>query len=314
MILINPQQKNANLVGYQLGGIDCVSRGQIAGLDAFETKLSEGVNLPDTFEQTSYLESLLESDRDSRISLQYESVVPIAGKNRHLRYFRNDQYGYFECDEDRLFALDLSAHIVVSKNTEINSQQSLELFLGPCLVLLFAELGRYLFHAAAIETPFGLIGVMAESGVGKSTLSAHESALVAQQWNQVGDDCLVVDGTNLRAYPRFPQLKLDRFMSKFCEASSLVEDIRALVRLERRFGDESDSVVTTHLDPEHAILEVVRHTVGGKLFAGDELAKHLAFAARLANAVPVINCSMPDNKNALDNVALKILGVLHESK
>jgi hypothetical protein len=75
-------------------------------------------------------------------------------------------------------------------------------------------------HAAAIESPAGVVAIMAPSGAGKSTLA---SELLASGWPLFADDVLILDDTDgtVTAYPGTPHMNVAEHAPHAVDASTL---------------------------------------------------------------------------------------------
>lgn len=180
-----------------------------------------------------------------------------------------------------------------------------EWLLGPALLLALATRAVYALHASAISNRAGAVLLLGRSGSGKSTLARVAAAC---GWLALADDVVPLSdhsGT-LRVRPRFPQLKwAEPLATADCELP-----LAALVFVERGAA----SLSLTPLSAGIATRSLVRDTVAARLFAPDELAAHLAFCARLAEAGPCLRLDLPevtaDRVDAKARAALELIARL----
>lgn len=173
--------------------------------------------------------------------------------------------------------------------------------LGPGLILSLALRSVFCLHASAIlRPPSGsqpkALAFLGPSGAGKSTLARELAAVSGASATRIADDVLPVAGISVR--PRFPQLKLDGTHQP--TGPEIPED----VPLETVYVlGEGDDVQIEPLSTREAAQALLAQTVASRLFAPELLARHLLFAAELAEAVPCARLVYPRRTEALARVA-----------
>ena len=188
--------------------------------------------------------------------------------------------------------------------------------LGPGLLLALALQGSFAFHAGAAALGERAAVFLGDSGAGKSTLAADLDQRRADGWQRLADDVLPVapaaDG-GLDAWPEFPQLKLAA-EAQYVAGGSRPERVPvAAIYLLDAFSASTDApasasdiaaaVTISTVSPRDAMLALVAHTMAGRLFAPDLAARHFAFCAAVAAAVPLKRLRYPRRLEALDAVA-----------
>lgn len=186
-------------------------------------------------------------------------------------------------------AFEISADgsaIAWTEREAVESDLLVEFLVGPALSLALALRGVFGLHASAVVLQEGAVAFLGESGAGKSTLAA----LLDAGGRRLADDFLPVawSGGCLKAFSRFPQLKLAP------EAQPGLNHPEELPL--RAVYDLSVPSAHAHAHPlstREAVLALVRHTVGARLFGPDLLAAHLAFCGQVAKSLPVASLSYP---------------------
>ena len=202
--------------------------------------------------------------------------------------------------------------------------------LGPGLLLALALQGSFAFHASAAAIG-GLAAVfLGDSGAGKSTLAADLDQRRADGWLRLTDDVLPVAPTadgGLDAWPEFPQLKLaaeaqyvaggarpervpvaaiyllDAYSAPVAEAVAPAVPAAAAAEAAAPVVPVAAAVTISTVSHRDAMLALVAHTMAGRLFAPDLAARHFAFCAAVAAAVPLKRLRYPRRLEALDAVA-----------
>lgn len=79
--------------------------------------------------------------------------------------------------------------------------------IGKVLPAIGVMRGYEALHAAAVDSPYGVVAIMAPSGAGKSTLAIE---LLRRGWALFADDVLILDDTEgvVRAHPGTPHMNL----------------------------------------------------------------------------------------------------------
>lgn len=213
-----------------------------------------------------------------------------------------------------------------------------ETILGPALILALALRGVFCLHASALVHGDQALAFPGESESGKSTLALQISKTGGLAWRRLADDVLPIalspDGPV--ALPRFPQLKLPPasqpggdFPERLPLAAVYALDAprtsgrRTLASGHDKDCQEADGGIdvaeddSTHAagDPSapgdvalrrigarEAMLTLVRHTVAARLFDADLSARHMAFCAAVADALPVRHLGYPHRLGVLPHV------------
>jgi hypothetical protein len=174
-----------------------------------------------------------------------------------------------------------------------------EVFLGPVIVFALAMRKVWSLHGSAATYNGRTIAFLAESGTGKSTLAAYLSRQA--DWSLVADDILPVtgDSNGLIAWPHFPQLKLPMGLQP---AINSPEQLSLDILFELVLVDRDAVPDIKRLPPEKAVMVLLGHTAGARLFDGKMLESHLAFCSQAAEHVPVYQLSYPKSKDALPKI------------
>jgi len=100
-------------------------------------------------------------------------------------------------------------HVLCHPSSGIPPATLASLFLDHVLPRVLTERGRLVLHASAVATRWGAIGLVGETGAGKSTLAA---AFALSGSPLISDDALVVDARGARpiAMPTYPSVRLWR--------------------------------------------------------------------------------------------------------
>lgn len=193
--------------------------------------------------------------------------------------------------------------------------------LGPSLGALLYQRGWLTLHASCVAVDGGAVAFIAERGWGKSTTAA---AMCARGHPLVADDMTAVHldgGGPPLVYPGYPQLKL------WPEAAaSLGTDPEDLPRLDpvserraqrdiREFSADplplrrvyvlgsGDALGIEHLQPQEALLELIRHTYGRELFQAVGTRSHFLKCAGVVGSVAVRLIERPYSLALLDDIA-----------
>lgn len=241
--------------------------------------------------------------------IQYEGEAPFAGAMREIRCWTRQNNYQFDLEGVPVCRIDLDKkHIRLLTDDSFDSRLNLELATGPALMIALAARGIYGLHAGAILADQGAIAFIAESGVGKSTLSADGGV----DWVQLCDDIMPLEqrmnttgeGDEFLLHD-FPQLKLPNTTSSTRPRGQI--KLAALVRLR---AQPSQEIQFSRLEKSEALLQIVRHTVAAKLFNKPMMKHHVRFAKRLSKAVPVIELSYPRDLAKLPALKAEILSVV----
>lgn len=267
---------------YSIAGNELVFTREVKRLQAFYVACRDSI-----IEQAPFIKANFE-----QLEANYHGTAPFANSLRDVKFYRSGDIAQLNIDDVPACQISLSNNAIhVINDAEFDSEINLELLTGPALILLLAQQNIFCLHAGAISIPPGNIAIIAESGVGKSTLSKHHG----DAWGQLADDILPLKGSFLQ--PDFPQLKL-------LNATTL-EKLGADTRLKALFRIAPNATKDIHfksLNAIEAMLQVVRHTVASKLFDQKVMSAHVAFAKNLVSEVHVIEISYPRDLSRLDEL------------
>ena len=217
-----------------------------------------------------------------------------------------------------------------------NEEALLAYLLVDALSYSMVRLGREPLHATAVLTDRGAIGVIGESGFGKSTLGA---CLVRSGCRLITDDMLVLtfDGAKYVAHAGPPRLKLyrpiaDRIFGagyrgvpmnavteKLIVPLTMGQAVRhasplaALYFIQpgRRPAPQRPTIRT--LSPARAFPRILAATPGHYAYERDRLARQLTFASALAARIPVKTLSYARDPNQLELVRDAVLADVERS-
>lgn len=267
---------------YSIAGNELVFTREVKRLKAFFLACRGSIIEQPVFAKASF----------EQLELNYHGTAPFANSLRDVKFYRSGDFAQLNVDDVPACQMSLSKRrIHVINGAEFDSEINLELLTGPALILLLAQQNIFCLHAGAVSMPSGNIAIIAESGVGKSTLSKHHG----DAWGQLSDDILPVKGLIL--LPDFPQLKL-------LNATTL-EKLGTDTRLKAIFRINTSATKDIHFKPLNAMeamLQVVRHTVASKLFDQNLLSAQAAFAKNLVSDIPVIEVSYSRDLSRLDEL------------
>jgi len=237
---------------------------------------------------------------EDNAELKYAGQAPFCNQLRNVQYWRAGARAQLNVDGRAICHIDFNElHIHLLNADSFDAGINLEVIVGPAMVLLLAGLETYCLHAGAVATRAGNVAIIGESGAGKSTLSAH----VDNVWLQLSDDILptIVAPSSDAESPisaqlllRYPQLKLDAATPSIHSAP--VQPLDFLLRINPVAGAVKEMVV---LDRRSAMLQIVRHTVGAKLFDASTMKNHARFAKKLSKSIPMYEISYPRDQGQL---------------
>jgi len=281
---------------YVLAGQPIVFQSKVMSLEAYAggavpPLLSESLVPP--------AQALLNS---TNAELKYTGPAPFHQRQREVSYWRSGTRAQIDVDGVAVCQLELDqAHIHLLNDAPFDEGLNLEVTVGPALVLLLSQMGTFCLHAGAVSTSAGNIAFVAESGVGKSTLSTH----AGNDWRQLSDDTLPV----LLAHAESPKLCSDFPQLKFVEACvpDRPDGNQSLDFLIRLNPESSESMVLTQVKKPAAMLQIVRHTVAAKLFDASTLEQHVQFAKVVANVVPMFELNYPRKLSSLPELRTQIV-------
>lgn len=304
---------------YVIAGQRLVFQNQVPALDAFNQgtaskQFSEMMlvssKMPVTFlGKHKPKDDLLHVQPSVVGELQYEGKAQFTGAFRDVEYWRYKDIAQINVDQEPVCQVHFKENqIRVLNDRPFDEPLNLEVVTGPALILLLAEFEIYCLHAGAVSTAAGNVAFVAESGAGKSTLSAH----VNDAWQQISDDILPlnvgVKGQNIEIQSDFPQLKLKN-------ATVQVNPFPRSQRLDfiiRINPTPSDEITFRLVSRTDALLQVIRHTVGARLYDKVAMKIHSKFAKRFTGRVPMIELSYPRDKEQLPELREKIVAYLQK--
>lgn len=242
--------------------------------------------------------------------LHYRGDAQFNNKLRDTCYWRQGSLAQVDVDGVPVCRIDLqSQQIVILNSQSFDESLNLEIITGPALIILLAQLGVFCLHAGAVafSLPNGRdinCAFIADSGVGKSTLSKH----LGDAWAQIADDILPVNNDRamlMSLSDDFPQLKLAnaRVSCNRLKTNAL----NCVVCLNPL---PSDDILIKPMNQIDALLAVVRHTVAAKIFDSDVATQHLEFAKNLAQTASVLSVSYPRDLSQLPRLRQSITDCL----
>lgn len=182
---------------------------------------------------------------------------------------------------------------------------------GPVLLHALAHRGVFVLHASAIvDDGRGVIALIGDSGVGKSSFAARADEA---GWRRVADDLLPIaidaDG-RVTARPHLDQPKLAP-EQQYPAGDAPALPLTGLLRLRR-----GAAAALTPLSPREATALAVGGTVASRLFPTAALGAHLAACARIGETVQqarlrAAELVVPDRPDAIDAAVLAALALLH---
>jgi hypothetical protein len=201
---------------------------------------------------------------------------------------------------------------------------------GHVLSFVLLKKGIEPLHSTVVATPAGAIGILGDSGYGKSTLAA---ALIEAGFPLVTDDLLVLlpEGDNLMAQPGLPRLKLwpetaARYLPGVPSqpmAPGTVKRIYALDPPRRTLQplplkalyllrqpvtqNETSKVTIRTIPPARAFVELTRSTFNSVLVDPERLRGQFRFATDLATRLPVRSLSYPPGFQQLPHVVERVV-------
>gem|GEM_PF-1204450 len=182
--------------------------------------------------------------------------------------------------------------------SEVDGSLVQEVLLGPVLALMLAQEGTFCLHGGCVRIGDSVVGLLGESGVGKSTLSRTDGA----DWIRIGDDVFAVSGEGSEVYCRFPQLKLPQ-REQYPGGDPFARPLAALFELDPETESAADCPIEgERLASREATLAIVRHTVASKLFGPRLLAAHLTWCEALARLKPVYRWCYPHDLDRIGEV------------
>jgi hypothetical protein len=217
-----------------------------------------------------------------------------------------------------------------------NEEALLAYLLVDALSYSMVRLGREPLHATAVLTDRGAIGLIGESGFGKSTLGA---GFVRGGCRLITDDMLVLtfDGAHCVAHAGPPRIKLyrpiaDRIFGAGCHGVPMnpvteklivplterqsvrhASPLAALYLIQpgRRQAPRRPTIRT--LPPARAFPRILAATPGHYACERDRLARQLTFVSALAARIPIKTLSYPRDPAQLELVRDAVLADVERS-
>lgn len=239
--------------------------------------------------------------------LEYAGNAPLADGDREVEYWALGKQRQINVAGKPVCHINLSErHIHLLNDRGFDDRLNLEVVTGPALIVLLARENIYCLHAGAVSTEHGNIAFIAESGVGKSTLSAD----LDESWRQLADDILPVQIRYTTSYlSNFPQLKLPGAQVLQPIFGEMCLDL--VVRLNEEPADE---VSFNELSKTDAVLAIVRHTVAARLYDKKQMTAHTSFAKRLCSNITVVELNYPRDPKQLPMLRQSIIDYLQLDK
>jgi hypothetical protein len=99
--------------------------------------------------------------------------------------------------------------------------------IGKVLPSISVMRGYEALHSASVDSPHGVVAIMAPSGAGKSTLGLE---LMSRGWPLFADDVLTLEhlGETIRAHPGTPHMNLDERLPDGVDPATLGETLATL--------------------------------------------------------------------------------------
>lgn len=238
-----------------------------------------------------------------------DRVVPNPPRQGLIHATAEETYLFFEGIAK--FLIREGREIVVDPAPGVSEQWLRIGVLGPGMGALLYQRGWLTLHASSVAVGDGAVAFIAERGWGKSTMAA---AMCVRGHRLVADDITAVhvaEAGSPLVCPGYPQIKL------WPEAAtSLGEDTEMLPRLdpvsERRARRATREFVADPLplrriyvlgsgdvpeiggvQPQEALVELIRHTYGRELFQAVQTQSHFLKCAAVANRIPMCRLNRP---------------------
>jgi len=294
--------KDQGLLGdvfvYQVAGNLMLSSEPVEALSSFETNLkaSERIYGGGLVDLKAFV--LLD---DTNAHLQYRGLAQFDRRLRMTSVWCRDREGenliQIDVEGRPVCLVDLNGrHIFVLNDEPFDATLNLEVITGPALISLLADVGVYCLHAGAVrlrlaefecnEPCYANVAFIAESGVGKSTLSRHSGP----DWCQLSDDILPIEiADEVRLFNDFPQLKLPNSKPVNVSLSeSLVLDF--IIVLDEENASEFK---IERLSSAKALIMLIRHTVASRAFNHQKMIEQMAVMREVVERVPVFSVAYP---------------------
>lgn len=233
-------------------------------------------------------------------------------------------------EEAGAFLVREGREIVVDPVPGVDERMLRVVVLGPALGALLYQRGWLTLHASCVEVEGGAVAFIGEKGWGKSTMAA---TMCARGHRLVADDVTAVrvDGASRpTVYPGYPQLKLWPDAAAFLgedpdELPQLVPIAQKLARRAlREFSTRplplrcvyvlggGDVPEIRPLDPQEALIELIRHTYGRELFRAVGTRSHFLRCTGVVNEVRISSLKRPSSLSGLSDLARLVEGDLEQ--
>ena len=223
-------------------------------------------------------------------------------------------------DDIGTFVIRNGNEIVINPAPDVQEQLLRTFLLGPVLAVLLRQRGFLVLHASAVMVRRLVLLFMGGSGWGKSTLAA---ALCRQGYGLLSDDVTAIDMNTHHAtvLPGYPQVKLWPDSAKAIgQDPELLPKLysdgdKRVCRTDSSFCheplplarayvlSEGSSLQITELEPQAALVEVVRHSSRVRQLPSEVAPAHLQQCAKLVNSVPLSRLTVPRSFTLLSTVA-----------
>ena len=272
---------------YEIAGERVVFQARVNTLHAYEVERASKSFSELMSKNVEY--KILNADNSS---LHYQGKAQFVGRLRDVTCWQGDNGIQLDIEGTPICRIDFKGdriHLLTSG--DFDDRLALEAVTGPALIVLLAMRSIYCLHAGAVQTDVGNVLFIAESGVGKSTLSAQ----TGQSWNQLSDDLFPISYKGkLRGLSRFPLLKLPNATVAFNGAAS--ETIEIIFSLSDQPVKE---ISFERLSATDALLQIIRHTVAARLYDKSVMKKHIRFARHVVKNIPIVKLSYPRDYDQL---------------
>lgn len=211
---------------------------------------------------------------------------------------------------------DGSKVMAVVMNPRIEASWLNSLFYGVVLSYVLHARGNINLHAGAVVAGQSVLGLLAEAGTGKSTLTAHLAAtglpfvtddiiapvavesgyavpsgfpyvsLTAESIESVFGASSVPDGMSRGTPDVKERVHVDGDWATFQEQPASLGNLVVLAR-----GDAGYSL--RRLEKHEAVLALVQHSVALPLLPKELIGRHMAAAAKIVEAIPVSRLEVP---------------------
>ena len=288
--LMNNGHANAVAHHYEIAKKRLVFQSAVENLKAYEIGPAS-TRFSDLLSSTAGHELL-----DARnAELGYQGMIPLNLQFAELRYWRKNEISQIDIDAQPVCQIDfVNDHIHLLNERPFDDDVNLEVVCGQALILLLSMTQIYCLHGAAVATPHGCFAMIAESGVGKSTLSAH----VDHSWSQLGDGILPLEFIDdVELFHDFPQFRLDNACIIKRPRDPLF--LKCILRLTEEPADQVEFKVLKRTD---ALLHVVQHTAAARLFDNELVKQHARFAKHVTAHIPTVEVSYPRDLSKVDNL------------